>query len=122
MLDSENTEGRNAASNPSIRLDFHAPRRGFAPTNGLPWPPSLYPQISQQSEQVIPRTDIPLPPTGSYATTPCAEQSRHAFGLRIERVTSLCSSHVFDLCDACWRGGQLGRTLPRLAFGPALFA
>jgi hypothetical protein len=60
-LDYENTGTRSGAPNSAIRLDFRGPCQSFEPTNGTRWPPDRAHQISQQSEQVIPRTDIPLP-------------------------------------------------------------
>src|SRR6478735_1181908 len=60
-LDYERTGDRNATPNPANRHDFRRPSRSFAPTNGPRRPAGREHEISQQSEQVIPRTDIPSP-------------------------------------------------------------
>jgi hypothetical protein len=60
-LDYETASDRYGTPNPANRHDFPSPGRSFAPTNGPGRPAGREHEISQQSEQVIPRTDIPSP-------------------------------------------------------------
>jgi hypothetical protein len=98
MLDYENAATRCGTPNPAIRHDFHGPCQSFEPTNGTSRPPDRAHQISQQSEQVIPRTDIHLPQIGN-TNNPCDEQSCHASGL-LGRVTQTPLVARFDPNDA----------------------
>src|SRR3954468_9716008 len=61
VLDYETASTRCGAPNPANRQDFPSPGRSFAPTNDPRRPAGQEHEISQQSEQVIPRTDIPSP-------------------------------------------------------------
>src|SRR6478609_3654318 len=70
-LDYENLSDRYGSPNPANRHDLPSPGRSFAPTNGLPRPAGRENEISQQSEQVIPRTHIPSP------TRPCPSSRVH---------------------------------------------
>jgi len=60
-LECETTGNRYGTPNPANRHDLPSPGRSFAPTNGTRRPAGREHEISQQSEQVIPRTDIPSP-------------------------------------------------------------
>ena len=61
ILDYETADLRRGGPNPANRQDFPCLGRSFAPTNGTRRPAGREQEISQQSEQVIPRTDIPSP-------------------------------------------------------------
>src|SRR6478609_7171723 len=61
ILDYETADTRGSAPNPANRHDFPSPARSFTPTNDPRRPAGREHEISQQSEQVIPRTDIPSP-------------------------------------------------------------
>ena len=61
ILDCETADTRCGAPNPANRQDFPSLGRSFAPTNGPRRPAGRRQEISLQSEQVIPRTDIPAP-------------------------------------------------------------
>src|SRR3954470_11205749 len=74
-LECEITDTRCAAPNPAFRLDFRGTCQGFEPINGTHWPPDRAHQISQQSEQVIPSTDI-SPHPSIKRTVRRAEPSR----------------------------------------------
>ena len=64
-LEYETLSRRGSAPNPAFRLDLPLSGQSFAPTNGTRRPAGRCHEISQQSKQVIPRTDIPLPPSRS---------------------------------------------------------
>lgn len=59
----ETTGTRSRAPNPANRHDLPLSGQSFAPTNGARRPAGRSHQISQQSEQVIPRTDTSSPTT-----------------------------------------------------------
>src|SRR6185369_2944680 len=67
-LECETTGNRYGTPNPANRHDLPSPGRSFAPTNGTRRPAGREHEISQQSEQVIPRTDIPSP-DGRHGST-----------------------------------------------------
>jgi len=69
QLDYETADARAGTPNPANRHDFHPLGRSFAPTNGTRRPAGRSREISQQSEQVIPRTDITPPTCSNQLTT-----------------------------------------------------
>ena len=116
-LDYENARARTGAPNPAFRLDFQGTCQSFEPTNGTRWPPDRTHQISQQSKQVIPRTDIPThaPNSPAYRTRRATSRVVTNPGCSDSSRTPLVARSNLSQC------AQLGRTLPRRAFGPALF-
>src|SRR5450432_101798 len=118
ILDYEITGARYGAPNPAFRLDFRGTCQSFEPTNGTRRPPDRIHQISQQSEQVIPRTDM-----APHPSTP-ARRQRRATSRAVTRPGCSDASHTPLVTRLLiLRRAQLGRTLPRRAlFGPALFA
>src|SRR5882724_1832935 len=84
ILHYENTGTRSHGPNPANRHDLPLPGQSFAPTNAPRRPAGRAHQISQQSEQVIPRTD-----TSSPATQRTARTERDASGLHRLRHNSV---------------------------------